>query len=124
MEQAPVPIISQRFDCAICDKEAATISLFGSESGATCTVYGFIGEMRAGVALSEFKDVLGALKTKDVVSLFAIDFEFAPFYCPKCKVSYCKNHWSYWFVDDEELPHMYDCTKGRCPEGHERMLID
>ncbi len=117
-------VIAQRFDCAICGKEAGRISLFGSESASSVEVNTFVTKMTAGVASSQFKNVVNALETKDAGVLFQVDFEFAPFFCPKCNLSYCRDHWITWVVFDEELSYMIDCTKGRCPERHERMLID
>jgi hypothetical protein len=44
-----------------------------------------------------------------------------PFYCPDCGLNYCGNDWdTYVLVDDG----FYDCTKGRCLNGHEHTLDD
>jgi hypothetical protein len=48
-------------------------------------------------------------------------WELTPFYCPDCGLNYCHRDWDTYVLFDEGF---YDCTKGRCPEGHEHMLDD
>lgn len=48
-------------------------------------------------------------------------WELTPFYCPGCGLNYCSREWDTSVLLDEGF---YDCTKGRCPEGHEQMLDD
>ena len=62
-----------------------------------------------------------ALAATDAAALFAIDFEFAPFWCPECGACYCAEHYEHWDIYDG---HFFDSTRGICPNGHERMLID
>jgi hypothetical protein len=62
-----------------------------------------------------------ALKAQDVEALYKIDPEFAPFLCHRCHKSYCKSCWTVWVEFDEVF---YDCTRGRCPKGHERVMDD
>lgn len=65
--------------------------------------------------------VAAALATNDPAELFAIDFELAPFWCPKCAASYCGDHYRAITLYDEGY---FDCIRGTCPAGHERMLMD
>jgi hypothetical protein len=57
-------------------------------------------------------------------AVFDLDPEYAPFYCPACKASYCGEHWDRFDVFDDDFPTWHDSIRGRCPHGHERMLED
>jgi hypothetical protein len=67
------------------------------------------------------KEAAIALETGDAAALFAIDPEYAPFWCPTCSASYCREHFRAWVVYDDWF---FDCFRGVCPEGHERELED
>ena len=62
-----------------------------------------------------------ALETGSGAALFALDSEYAPFWCPNCEESYCREHYRSFEVHDEGF---FDCIRGVCPEGHERTLED
>jgi len=62
-----------------------------------------------------------ALRAHDISAIYALDREYAPFWCPPCGKSYCRNCWVVWVPYDEGF---YDCTRGRCPESHERIMDD
>jgi hypothetical protein len=69
-------------------------------------------------------DVAGietALRAGDVAGLYAIDREYAPQWCRACAKNYCRRCWVVWVDFDEGF---YDCTRGRCPESHERIMDD
>lgn len=69
-------------------------------------------------------DVAGidaALRTGDADALYSIDPEFAPFLCPSCGKRYCAGCWTVWVDFDDGF---YDCTRGRCPGGHVRVMDD
>jgi len=66
-------------------------------------------------------DVAAALARADAASLYAIDPELAPFWCPACAAAYCADHYRAWATFDDGF---YDATYGECPRGHERMLDD
>ncbi len=57
----------------------------------------------------------------DAAGLFELDREFAPSWCPVCARNYCPTCWVVRVDFDEGF---YDCTRGRCPEGHVRILDD
>jgi hypothetical protein len=60
----------------------------------------------------------------DPVAIRDLDWrlwELTPFYCPDCGLNYCGSDWETYVLFDEGF---YDCTNGRCPEGHEHMLDD
>lgn len=65
--------------------------------------------------------IRGALASGDPSVLYLLNSEYAPFWCPRCALVYCPGHWVVWQEMDEGF---YDCTRGRCPEGHERILDD
>ena len=65
--------------------------------------------------------VAAALEAGDAAALFAINPEYAPFWCPRCSASYCDDDYRSWVTFDEGF---YDATYGVCPEGHERELDD
>lgn len=62
-----------------------------------------------------------ALGTGDAAELFALNREYAPFWCPTCRASYCSSHYRSWPVFDDGF---FDCMRGVCPKGHERRLAD
>jgi hypothetical protein len=62
-----------------------------------------------------------AIAAGDPIALFAINEEYAPSWCPTCGATYCADH---WLVSVEHDQGFYDLTRGRCPEGHERILDD
>ena len=65
--------------------------------------------------------VAGALASGDAALLSAIDSEFAPFWCPKCGLAYCRDHWVVITRYDDGF---FDCIDGTCPRGHTRTLED
>jgi len=65
--------------------------------------------------------VKDALLAQNAAQLYAIDYEFAPFYCPECDCCYCKIHYPSYAVFDDGS---FDCNKGTCPKGHKRTLTD
>ena len=67
------------------------------------------------------ESVARALGLGDPAALYAIDPEYASFWCPGCRASYCGAHFRTEQVFDEGF---YDCTYGTCPAGHRRMLDD
>lgn len=87
-----------------------------SIDGPVKTTHTFLPGMQVDLAAIE-----AALRGGDAAALFAIDTEYAPSWCQRCERSYCPACWVVWADDDEGF---YDCSWGRCPEGHERILDD
>jgi hypothetical protein len=48
------------------------------------------------VGETHFEDVKNALLGGDAARLFAINHEYAPFWCPTCGCSYCRKHYASW----------------------------
>lgn len=135
---------SATFPCASCGNVAATVTLVEPSQAATgstgsaaepsdpsvvprtvlpdlpeIAIAGIAGVMS--IAPVPQDAVAAALETGDPAALFAINYEYAPFWCPRCTLSYCGDHYRSWMTFDEGF---YDATYGVCPEGHERMLDD
>jgi hypothetical protein len=64
---------------------------------------------------------IAALRANDARKLSNIDREYAPFWCFRCELSYCKNHWQTSTKYDEGF---FDCVEGVCPKGHRQVLLD
>jgi hypothetical protein len=75
------------------------------------------------VAGSETRELLASGRA-GAGELYALDPEYTPFYCPGCDAVYCGEHWIRWDVFDDDMPGWRDSIRGRCPQGHERMLED
>ena len=129
------PVVAA-FTCARCGGRASTLSLLGPDDpdprdpgsafptglirlsidGPIGVTHGLVGSMAARAdALSV------ALRAGDAEAVHAIDFEYAPFWCPTCAASYCAACLVIRVDMDEGF---YDATQARCPRGHERMIDD
>jgi hypothetical protein len=67
------------------------------------------------------EDVTTALAAGSAGALYALDPEYAPFWCPRCGSSYCRDHWEKVEVFDEGF---FDYSLGTCPKHHRRKLVD
>lgn len=107
------------FECALDGARAGAVALRESEGRLHLVVDTPWGE----VTYLEFNlvQVVDALARGEAAALHALDPEFAPFWCPACSTAYCGSHWVTWDVWDDGF---FDQTRGRCPGGHERMLLD
>jgi hypothetical protein len=69
-----------------------------------------------------FKSVREILYEKeDADTLYRIDPEYVPSYCPQCQKHYCRKH---WLTNTTFNEGFYDATYGVCPHGHTRKLDD
>ena len=83
---------------------------------------GWMGEcVRFGRAeeLSAVFNLISAGHLKDAVGMEA---DFVAFHCHQCDQSYCDTCWSIGPLEFDE--GFYDCTRGRCPTGHEQIVDD
>lgn len=46
-------------------------------------------------------------------------WDITPFYCPECRLNYCRLDWNMHFAVNEGS---HDCIIGRCPNGHQHLL--
>ena len=130
------------FDCRRCGEPAGELTLYAPAEPATRSADRDAADptasvvdsgsdrvrlaMRSGlgdVVFYEFdlKHTLAALAAGDARALHAINREMVPFWCPTCHASYCASEWNTWDLFDEGF---FDERRGRCPKGHERMLLD
>ena len=85
---------------------------------------GFGGSTGGEVVTDRREAIIDALRSGDPERLYAVDPEAAPFWCPSCHAAYGGECWTQWDVFDDEWTSWFDERRGRCPEGHERTLID
>ena len=127
-EPTETPAAQHRFVCKVCGAEAGVVRLFGTAAGAGGEIVrdSFTSRLAARVGAEAFEGARGAIEGGDIERLYDFDREVASFYCPPCRACYCGTHWTRWDVFDEEEDGFtwHDSIRGRCPEGHERMLED
>ena len=130
--------VDARFTCARCGREAAHLSLFGRGVPETITGHPPIGvgafptlvieagrlSQRIGTAALGSDELVRALAAADAPGLYAVNPEFAPFWCPTCEASFCADEWHVWDVWDPEFPEFWEELRGFCPNGHERWIFD
>ncbi|HET7229602.1 MAG TPA: hypothetical protein VFJ16_06340 [Longimicrobium sp.] len=115
-------IAAAEYTCAVCGAVAGRVEAVPSPTtpGNRLVHSVFFGMWQALPDATQSAAVK-ALRGGDPRALWALDSEWAPFYCPECKACYCRDHWRQWMEFDEGF---YDCTYGTCPRGHTRMLDD
>jgi hypothetical protein len=114
------------FACALCGAPAGEIVLSGTagegELRRTSPLTGVMSRWPQGAA---FEALRAPIASGDAAAVFAADPELLPAWCPQCRRVYCQAHWVVWFERDDDADFFWvDCFRGRCPEGHERMLED
>jgi hypothetical protein len=114
-------VASHVWACAICGGAAGSIALNDSGEVRRECFTSVITTRLPDAATSELR---AALAAGDAASLYDLDPELASWWCPECQKSYCGDHWVRWDVFDEDDPNWHDSIRGRCPDGHERMLED
>ncbi len=87
-----------------------------SIDGPVNTTHTFLPGMTAGLPVLD-----AAMRASDARAIHDLDREYAPFWCASCSKSYCR---ACWVVRVEYDESFYDCTRGRCPTGHERVMDD
>jgi hypothetical protein len=112
------------FACSVCGQEAGVIRIHAGEGRTELRRESWPGVLILPRSVAQLDPFLEALAGRNVPALFALDPELTPFYCPTCDASYCSDHWDWWDVWDDEFVGWRDSVRGRCPQGHERMLED
>ena len=112
------------FRCRLCDSVAAIVEHRGKQ----VVVTGFLGntwllatDTRRPVTP---KDLDRAVEAGDAGTLYGLNPEFVPAWCPRCGASYCQGHWRLEVAGADDHPGWYEATYGTCPEGHRRKLDD
>jgi hypothetical protein len=132
-----------RFFCGVCGKPAATVTLAlagqpdprltPEPNGAPLGISGLRSEF-AGLSIQggpmscttivadvDIKLSKEALLDANAGALYAINYEFAPFWCPRCQCSYCQEHYPRMVTYDDGF---FDAIYGICPQGHRRKIDD
>ena len=113
------------FICASCGKEAARVTLYQDDDGLKLDRDSFTSPLTLPLDGGDAEWIGTALLAADARTIYAHHLELACFYCPECDACYCGDHWARWNVfDDEDGFDWHDSVRGRCPQGHQRMLKD
>lgn len=118
------PLVRATFACSVCGNEAGVVLVRRDGEQHEARRESWPGVLILPRTAEELAPLRVALESADVRQVFAFDLELAPFYCPACDAVYCSDHWDWWDVWDDELSGWRDSVRGRCPQGHERMLED
>ena len=113
------------FACAACGAQAGIVQLFGPAGDAELIRQSFTSRLTARIPAEGFESVRGIILSGEIQPLYDWDQEVASFYCPSCHCCYCGEHWIRRDVFEEDDGFTWhDSIRGRCPQGHERMLED
>jgi hypothetical protein len=115
---------SAQWHCHACGQRAGIVALDRSATPAEVRRESFTGVLTQPSNVEGTERLHRALVAQDAGAVWALDPELAPFYCPTCGASYCGEHWQRWDVFDDDAPGLRDCIRGRCPQGHERLIED
>jgi len=118
------PVAEATFACAVHQAEAGRVALHEHAGQRVAAVESFVCRQLVSLGGQAAAELRGHLDAADVAALHRMDVELAPFYCPECRAVYCGQCWRTWHVFDDEMPGWLDETRGTCPNGHERMLVD
>ena len=117
------PLARAEFTCAGGHGRAGEVRLHCAAGSCVVVVDSFLS-MTTTIAGHAKDSAREALNAGDAAALYRLDLELAPFYCPRCDAVYCRDCWRTYNVFDEEMPGWFEETRGICPQGHERMLMD
>lgn len=109
------------FPCDLCDQPAATVRL---TPDCRIVVEALIGRISQRIGAAGLARLWAILARRDAPALYAVNAEWASFYCPVCDRSYCRAHWRLDVRYDDDFPGWYDATYGTCPTGHTRLVDD
>jgi len=117
------PLTAAEFTCSVHGSRAGEVRLHGAGDDWIVVVDSFLSMTRR-VDTAQAAAVLAALSLRNASALHRLDLEYVPFYCPDCRAVYCQDCWRTVNVFDDEMPGWLEETRGTCPAGHERMLMD
>lgn len=109
------------FPCDLCEQPAAIIHLAPDGLIVVEALIGRSTQRIGGPGLARSHAILAH---RNVRALYALNTEWASFYCPTCDRSYCRAHWQLDVRYDDDYPGWYDCAYGVCPAGHRRLVDD
>jgi len=113
----PAPVrpprrVSASFSCDACARTAAVATT--TPSMGLLDIDWSPARLEEVVPFAQRQRVLQAVKAASPAALFAVNEAFAPFYCPACQKSYCREHWRFEAAGSE------DAAPPLCPRGHHR----
>jgi hypothetical protein len=116
-------LAAAEFLCVVCGAVAGRVEVVPSPTGAGNRLVHsvFASGWEQASRTETYAAAAQALRGGDPRALWALNAEWAPFYCPECRACYCRSHWREAMEFDEGF---YDCTHGTCPRGHTRLLDD
>ena len=113
---------SHRTKIVIDGRHEGEITISEDEQRCVLKRSGFISELTVYICKSKVGHIARLLTKQNWAALHDFDLELLPWYCPKCDILYPARSWHTWDVFDDDGWH--DQVRGRCPQGHERMLED
>jgi hypothetical protein len=122
MNEYPKIVSQAAFACSICGKEAGQVQLFGTPSNADIRRVCFTSTLDVPVPEKTYEKLQEAIRQKSPQGLYNLNFEYAPFFCPQCNACYCGGHWNRRDMFDSNFSAWHDSIRGKCPQGHERIL--
>lgn len=89
--------------------------------GGTLRVSGFLDYANYSTPVTDYDALVDEMqKTGDEVAsaLYRLSDDYAPFYCNRCRRSYCRTHWMLLPTFDQG----FDYYSGHCPAGHPKVI--
>jgi len=120
-------ILTIYIPCSICENACSKVSFFVRKlskkepENFNVELIGFTQDLFLALTDDDFYNVKNLFERGDFEKIHKFDLELAPYYCPECKMNYCKEHW------DREITYegqFYDAEIGFCPRRHRKMLFD
>ncbi len=112
--------------CSVCGAETASFHVGPNPyNGEECLIYsglthvGYLSKKHAAKAF-EYLESGDTAKLHELLKK-KYTHEGLDSYCPDCNAIYCREH---YHLHEEFDEGFYDCTRGTCPSGHERMVDD
>jgi hypothetical protein len=120
------PRAQATYTCGLHGTQAGSLHLHRIAGGSEWLLVeeGFLGKTSMRLDSAAAERVAQVLQRADAAALYALNLEYAPFYCPTCAAVYCGECWRTFLVFADDLPGFLEETRGICPQGHERMLSD
>jgi hypothetical protein len=115
------------FACDVCWHPAGRVVFSGGGApgthirGPALVATGVEGRVGFAVPGEKLAPVLAAMRAGDADALHALNVEYTPFWCWKCRLAYCYRHWRLEVLMDDGF---YDACYGTCPHGHRVVLGD
>lgn len=93
----------------------------GSTSAGTFRMSGFLPYTNCSMPVDDYETTVVAVRSAGddaAAVLHELDKEYAPFFCRRCRCSYCGRHWNLKAKFDQG----FDYYSGTCPFGHPKFI--